>query len=200
MLIYADTMESFSGQAFQSSNVFPHENYKPLSLHQNDNDIALVKLRSPIPSNVGSPVQLGSPDTDYTGTRVLAIGWGLTENGDTSEQLRKGRLTLIEKEQCVTFGIQDQNGDVGDDGSRKLCAYVKNGAGHTATGEGDSGGPILIGDESDVEGLVQIGLVSYGSNVTMTRGFQKTLKMYDVFTDVTQYLDWILDTMDANSE
>lgn len=185
---------------FYSQNIFPHKNFKPTSIHPTDYDIALIQLREAIPAHIGSPVQLGSPDTDYTGTSVLAIGWGITENGKPSKRLRKGRLTLIDNEDCAAFGTPEESEDTKVDGSRKLCAFIKNGAGHSATGEGDSGGPILYGDESDVEGLVQIGLVSYGSNVTMLEGLNRTVQMYDVFTDVTQYLDWIDDTIEAHSE
>ena len=98
------------------------------------------------------PVAHAGDDTLTTpGSRVMAIGWGATqEGGDISDELRFVRLTARSHAYC------DREYGTIDDASQ-LCV------GSSRSGEdacqGDSGGPVLAGDGAAIR---VVGTVSFG--------------------------------------
>lgn len=157
----------------------------------------MIKLKHGIPAKISAHVNLPSPNENSVGATALIMGWGDTESTEGSDDLLIANVTIIDNADCKTFGVSGESGAV-DNGNRKLC--VEGGsAGHPVTGEGDSGGPVMKGDQSDILSMVQIGIVSYGSDLEEYEGSQETDTTYDVYTDVSQFLDWISDTMSQNS-
>lgn len=140
-----------------------------------DNDIALVKLRSPVHySDSTKPICLPYFDEELVpGTPLWVIGWGYTEeHGKLSERLQQAEVELIDEQSC---NLAAYHGDVTD---RMLCAGLPQGGVDTC--QGDSGGPLLYaGGHWQVVGIVSWG---QGCGTPSTPG---------VYTSVRAYLDWI---------
>ncbi|RLV93759.1 hypothetical protein DV515_00013354 [Chloebia gouldiae] len=140
-----------------------------------DNDIALVKLRSPVHySDSTKPICLPYFDEELApGTPLWVVGWGYTEErGKLSERLQQAEVELIDKRSC---NLAAYHGDVTD---RMLCAGLPQGGVDTC--QGDSGGPLLYsGGHWQVVGIVSWG---QGCGTPSTPG---------VYTSVRAYLDWI---------
>uniref|UniRef100_A0A8C0VFR3 Transmembrane serine protease 4 n=1 Tax=Cyanistes caeruleus TaxID=156563 RepID=A0A8C0VFR3_CYACU len=140
-----------------------------------DNDIALVKLRSPVhDSGDTKPICLPYFDEELVpGTPLWVIGWGYTEeHGKLSERLQQAEVELIDEQSC---NLAAYHGDVTD---RMLCAGLPQGGVDTC--QGDSGGPLLYsGGHWQVVGIVSWG---QGCGTPSTPG---------VYTSVRAYLDWI---------
>jgi hypothetical protein len=106
------------------------------------NDLALLRLASPAPPRI-APVRLAlrqaERDQVHIGTDATIMGWGRWAEAETAGHLRTGtmRINLVDP---VYLGARP----------------IERGFG-TWTGEGDSGGPILVGDGAE---LVQVGVVS----------------------------------------
>lgn len=152
------------------------------------NDIALLQLaeRSKhVP--ISLPKRGGAESND-----VVALGWGLTSNGEMPESLQEVNLQLISNDECGAVEIW--GGIVRDN---MVCAFGF-GRGADGTGadtcQGDSGGPLLHafapgGDTAG--GLAKldyiVGITSFGEE-GMGCG---TSHKPGVYTRVVEYLEWI---------
>ncbi|KAK4809558.1 LOW QUALITY PROTEIN: hypothetical protein QYF61_016990 [Mycteria americana] len=140
-----------------------------------DNDIALVKLRSPLHvSDSSKPICLPYFDEELVpGTSLRVIGWGYTqEHGKLSETLQQAEVKLIDNESC---NLAAYHGEVTE---KMLCAGLPQGGVDTC--QGDSGGPLLYsGRHWQVVGIVSWG---QGCGNPSTPG---------VYTSVRAYLNWI---------
>ena len=59
------------------------------------NDLALLKLATPVNTSVYVPTCLPAPDTDYTGSNVWVLGWGRTqEGGEVSDTLQELEMAV----------------------------------------------------------------------------------------------------------
>ncbi|XP_060535677.1 coagulation factor IX-like [Cylas formicarius] len=160
--------ETDTRQVFRSYELFLHEAYDDDYLH---NDIGLVKL--PQPAQFTSYVQPISLPTqgevqNIIGQYVTVYGWGLIDgvrNIGTSV-LSKGTLQVVDDSACLQ--------EAGDFQSQsQICALQVNGQGACS---GDSGGPLVYNNKV-------IGVVSYGP--------EHCVGEPDIFTKVSNYLDWI---------
>ncbi|KFQ31649.1 Transmembrane protease serine 4, partial [Merops nubicus] len=142
-----------------------------------DNDIALVKLQSPLRvSDSSKPICLPYFDEELVpGTSLWVIGWGYTqEHGKLSETLQQAEVSLIDKESC---NLDAYHGAV-TKRMLMLCAGLPQGGVDTC--QGDSGGPLLYsGRHWQVVGIVSWG---QGCGTPSTPG---------VYTSVRAYLNWI---------
>ncbi|NXU50512.1 TMPS4 protease, partial [Turnix velox] len=89
-----------------------------------DNDIALVKLRSPLHiTDSRKPICLPYFDEELQpGTSLWVIGWGYTqEHGKLSETLQQAEVKLIDNESCNLAGY---HGEVTE---KMLCAGLPQG-------------------------------------------------------------------------
>ncbi|CAM9819219.1 unnamed protein product [Bubo scandiacus] len=140
-----------------------------------DNDIALVKLRSPLRvSDSSKPICLPYFDEELVpGTSLWVLGWGYTqEHGKLSESLQQAEVKLVDKESC---NLAAYHGEVTE---KMLCAGLPQGGVDTC--QGDSGGPLLYsGGHWQVVGIVSWG---QGCGTPSTPG---------VYTSVRAYLNWI---------
>ncbi|NWH71368.1 TMPS4 protease, partial [Piaya cayana] len=147
-----------------------------------DNDIALVKLRSPLRiSDSTKPICLPYFDEELEpGTSLWVIGWGYTqEHGKLSETLQQAEVELIDKESC---NLAAYHGEV----TEKMLCHHAGGRGSPqppqtdCPRQGDSGGPLLYaGEHWQVVGIVSWG---QGCGTPSTPG---------VYTSVRAYLNWI---------
>uniref|UniRef100_A0A8D0GJW9 Transmembrane serine protease 4 n=1 Tax=Sphenodon punctatus TaxID=8508 RepID=A0A8D0GJW9_SPHPU len=141
-----------------------------------DNDIALVKLQSPlsIPGTV-KPICLPFFDDELVpGTLLWVTGWGYTEQGGKlSKTLQQAQIKLIASPTCNADDAY--RGEVTE---KMLCAGLMEGGADTC--QGDSGGPLMY-DQSHWQ---VVGIVSWGHGC----GGPSTPGVY---TKVQVYLNWI---------
>nr|XP_047919411.1 transmembrane protease serine 4 isoform X2 [Anser cygnoides] len=140
-----------------------------------NNDIALVKLQSPLQvSDRIKPICLPYFDEELVpGTSLWVTGWGYTkEHGKLSETLQQAEVKLVDTTSC---NLAAYHGEVTE---KMLCAGLPQGGVDTC--QGDSGGPLMyLGRHWQVVGIVSWG---QGCGTPSTPG---------VYTGVRAYLNWI---------
>ncbi|XP_047486669.1 chymotrypsin BII-like [Penaeus chinensis] len=149
-----------------STDFFTHEHWNSHSL---TNDLALIKLPSPVQFNdfIGA-VKLPSSDV-AVGTTVTPTGWGRPSDsaGGISDILRQVDVPIMDTADCSAV--------YGHLGNGIVCIDAAGGKG---TCNGDSGGPLNLNG-------VTYGITSFGSSAGCEVGYP------DAFSRVFFYLDWI---------
>ncbi|KAF3688309.1 Coagulation factor VII [Channa argus] len=162
-------------QLIQVSEIITHENYTKKNA---DNDIALLRLASPITyTQFAIPACL--PTRPLAERELWAIsrhtvsGWGrMGENGPTSQILRRLKVPRIRTQQCV-----QESGLVLTE--NMFCAgYIE---GRQDSCKGDSGGPLVTQYNKTT---FLLGVVSWGKGCARPGN-------YGVYTRVSNYLEWI---------
>jgi secreted trypsin-like serine protease len=158
---------SSGGKRSNVEAIYVHKDYDD----DKKNDIALLKLKD---NGVGEPIkpvtEKEEPSIVVSGQNTMITGWGVTENGFPSPQLKQVSVPLVNHNKC--------NGPASYDGAitdKMICAGVDEGTRDSC--QGDSGGP------NTKDGFL-IGIVSWGE------GCGKPFK-YGVYTRVSQFADWI---------
>ena len=160
--------------------IITHKDY--CIAHQNNHDIALLKLQERLDLSTYTPACLPEQDAKFTGRTASVYGWGNEEaptppscsitrfpDPPQSPVLRETKLTIIGNSECkqssgtvpwcvvnpVTMGEKDVSYQdrIFDD---MICAYKKG----TDSCQGDSGGPLSVEEEGGRHTLV--GVVSFG--------------------------------------
>ncbi|XP_016068696.1 PREDICTED: transmembrane protease serine 11B-like protein [Miniopterus natalensis] len=157
-------------------NIIIHEDYH---YPAHDNDIALVKLASPVlyTSNIR---RVCLPEANYTfppNSDVVVTGWGtLKFDGTIPNILQKAAVKIIDNKTCNKAEVY---GGVITPGM--LCAgFLK---GRVDACQGDSGGPLVTADSKGTWFLV--GIVSWGNECALPN-------KPGVYTRVTYYRNWIM--------
>jgi trypsin len=150
-----------------------HPNYRSKDL---ENDIAIIKLASPVNNKVAVYNKDDSVPTD--GSNTIAMGFGRTDAdaGGGSTTLLKVTLEALSDDDCTDLFA-------GYDPSFNVCADKTN----AGICFGDSGGPLVT------EGGVVVGLASF---VVQTCDS----KFPDFFTRVSSYRAWIQRAICENSD
>jgi len=154
--------------------VIPHEHYQART---NDNDIALLKLRTPVPNS--APIALITPEDEAqavsAGTSAWVTGWGATEeNGRLSRELLGVLVPIVARDACNA-----PDSYAGAITVNMICAGERG----KDSCQGDSGGPLTLpGEGSGTH--VQIGIVSFGQGCARE-------KKPGVYTRVAVYRSWI---------
>jgi len=145
------------------------------------NDAALLEMPQPFRKAPIKHVTFLSLEEETerasSGTLAIAAGWGLMEGGEHADGLRAVQVNLLTPEDCRS--ISQLSTEIVHD--RILCGRGY-GKGIKA---GDSGGPLLLRDESDLlsDEWIQIGIASQST----TRGENIT----SIYTRTSSILDWI---------
>ncbi|XP_016949793.1 chymotrypsin-2 [Drosophila biarmipes] len=162
-----------AGWEYSVEEIVLHCNFDKPMYH---NDIALIKTHAlfdydDVTQNITIP-----PLQDLTeGETLTMYGYGTTDDGELSWELRQLDLTYVAPEKCnSTFG-GTADLDVGH-----LCAVGKVGAGAC---HGDTGGPLVDG-----RGRL-VGVGNWG--VPCGHGFP------DVFARISFYYAWIMSTING---
>lgn len=153
-----------------SDRIWRHPDYSRTTFA---NDIAVVRLESPIPG-AGIGVSLWEGDVP-DGAAAYVSGWGLTETFGVQTSLTLQGAEIAIDGSCAFWSELD-----GWDDEMYLCGTAEPGA----FCQGDSGGPLAV-ERAGVPMLV--GLVSFNS----TFGCAQGPDIADVYTRVSSYIDWI---------
>lgn len=144
-------------------------------------DVALIKTVSALTG--GEPIGLASsmaPD----GTELEVTGWGVTEKGTPSNDLRMVKVPVISKPVCNE--TESNNKGILDG---MFCAGYQKGQKDSCSG--DSGGPAVL--RSGGGEVTLVGIVSWGAGCAEEN-------KYGVYADVAYYRPWILKTLAADED
>uniref|UniRef100_A0A3Q2XRK2 Tryptase gamma-like n=1 Tax=Hippocampus comes TaxID=109280 RepID=A0A3Q2XRK2_HIPCM len=156
--------------------VIYHPNYNPISY---DNDVALVKLSSPVPFNdfIGPVCLAANGSTFLTGIESWVTGWGKIGEGvplPSPKNLMEVKVSVVGNRQCgCDFKSLRKITD------NMICAGLREGGKDAC--QGDSGSPMVSKQGSK---WIQSGLVSFGQGCARP-------KLPGVYARVSQYQDWI---------
>ncbi|GMH38564.1 hypothetical protein BSKO_06448 [Bryopsis sp. KO-2023] len=159
-------------------------------------DIALLLLPSP---SVHNPVGLPSAQAEFKrSSKLLAIGLGKTGQEPLPDFLQQLELEVVSEVKCTerwkaSVTIRKE----------MLCAFSLQGD----VCRGDSGGGLLQVNAGD-QGLnvsignpeldIVAGVTSFGTTCTTSADLQRAVKNPGVYTRVSSFRDWIMDTMESN--
>uniref|UniRef100_T1J4F7 limulus clotting factor C n=1 Tax=Strigamia maritima TaxID=126957 RepID=T1J4F7_STRMM len=177
-----DTKDDSEVQVQQPRKIFVHPDYNPASL---DSDIGLIEVVTSFRLTVRvQPICLPSPVDMRSRTKNVAtvIGWGYTENKQTSSVLNNLEVPLVSTEKCrseyAKKGIRVTENMICagyDEGGRDACS-------------GDSGGALMFPtDRSDSNWVVE-GIVSWGGSLESQCA---QAGEYGSYVKVRNYIDWI---------
>ena len=165
-------LNTSTGHTINIAQAIMHPNYNSSTFN---NDIALLKLATPI--NDVTTIGLVTDDmtVDDAGNTMTVAGWGATSwQGPSSDVLLKVSMPIVTQAACsAAYG----NGIT----SNMICAGVPEGGIDSC--QGDSGGPMMVRNAADTAWL-QAGVVSFGEECA-TAGY------YGVYARVSQYTAWI---------
>uniref|UniRef100_A0A6M2DZ20 Putative trypsin-like serine protease n=1 Tax=Xenopsylla cheopis TaxID=163159 RepID=A0A6M2DZ20_XENCH len=173
---------SNGGDRHEVETITYHSEYSPATM---ENDIAIIKLKTPIALDNKTKKAIALPKSDTVGGENAQLsGWGLTAypDGEIPDHLKKMLAVTYENPICNKF---HENGPIKNRASGNiikpgmLCAYHKLNVGAC---RGDSGGPLIFIEEDGTP--VVIGVVSWAWQYC-------ALGVPDVYARVYYYLDWI---------
>ncbi|XP_043543478.1 chymotrypsin-like elastase family member 2A [Chiloscyllium plagiosum] len=161
--------------------IITHPYWNPNSL-ENGNDIALLRLKQPAYATPDVAVALLPPFDQVlpNGYPCYITGWGLTQPfGVPSSTLQQALLQVVDYKTCSSPSWWSSAIT-----ENMVCA---GGDGVTAGCQGDSGGPLNCLDDTGM--WVVHGIVSFGPVSCVMERYPT------VFTRVSAYMDWIMQTM-----
>ncbi|KAH8357936.1 hypothetical protein KR200_001375 [Drosophila serrata] len=176
-------LERNATQLLRVAGIFVHPGYEPEDKYAND--IALLQLADRVTfSQRVQPVRLPEPRQTTPGNiSVILAGWGLNKTGGSvQEQLQKVQLQVFSDKEC-SERHQVQLHD------SQICAGLPEGGKGQCSG--DSGGPLILTDNNG--GSTQIGIVSWSKKPCARPPYP------GVFTEVSAYVDWIVETVGSSS-
>ena len=223
ILIRSGNVKLWEGDFREVGAVFPHPDYDSFRI---DNDVALVKLAQPVQQSsgpVGAIPVIGQGQQVPTGPSVV-IGWGLMEEDRIPGVLMETDIDIVPNDTCnrgmaeqvrrdlgsVLLNIGGSSGiprdkleeafailapNIGDFlTDNMICAGVA--SGERSSCNGDSGGPLMI-RQNDGRWL-QVGVVSWGRAPLGSTQRCGHPQLYAVFTRLSNYFDWIGNTIRSN--
>ncbi|KAK4288598.1 hypothetical protein Pmani_038384 [Petrolisthes manimaculis] len=173
--------EFFNHVETRVAGVYHHPDFYSGNLN---NDIAIIRLEAQVDFQSNphiTPVCLPSEDTDYTGQRCRATGWGkdaFGEGGQFSHVLKEVEVPVVGGFECQNHLRQTRLGATFTLHQGNMCAGGEAGK---DTCKGDGGGPLVCEGSSGPE---LAGLVSWGIGCGHER-------VPGVYVKVSHYLEWI---------
>ena len=197
------------GKRYAVAEIIRHDGYNEMTL---DNDIALIKLAEPATAPTVKLVETRGEDVG----KVRVTGWGRMENGSFPVNLMEAEIELQSNAACnegiraiyardlemilrnfaprmhySETGITSATRSMVDTMADKLtdnmiCAGTTSGVRDACNG--DSGGPLFM---EGPDGVVQVGVVSWGEGPLDATAACGHANAYGVYTRVSNYKDWI---------
>lgn len=161
--------------------VHPGYNYYAVPFDARPNDIALLRLRYPVPiTDYIRPVCLPSDDLAKNEVKFLSAGWGasLQRRFLQSNVKRNSRLVLVGNNLCEGAYGMFMSGDF-------ICTQSKS---SKSACIGDSGGPLMTFDRQSRMTVVGI-MTPASTNVCQYAGIP------GIYVDVRKHKNWILANM-----
>ena len=177
LVIGGHSLTSLNGAEIREASWFLiHPDYDPNRFYS---DIAIIKLDRSSNKTPISIIDQASNQSLLSNEQMRVIGWGLTEDGNSSSfsyELQQVDVSFQQDAVC-----RDTYGSMGisDYWSKSFCAGEVVGGKDAC--QGDSGGPIMV--QADDQWAL-IGLVSWGSGCGLP-------EQYGVYNEVAAFQDWI---------
>lgn len=162
-----------SGEVRNAEWFIIHPDYNSRTFYS---DLAIIKLDR---QSEKTPINLLSRESVLDlqqNEQLRVLGWGVTETGSTSRQLKEVNVSFQRDFVCSAtypIGGQEHYWD------RSLCAGEVNGGKDSC--QGDSGGPIIVKAQNE---WALAGLVSWGSGCAEAG-------LYGVYSEVSAMSNWI---------
>ncbi|CAH1982353.1 unnamed protein product [Acanthoscelides obtectus] len=143
------------------------------------NDIALIIISEPWKTETA--VVLNEDKDVPSGMPVISIGYGITELGQDTDQLKMTETKTMSYNDCKSIEVYLDEGF--------FCTHN----GYSGTCSGDSGGPLFMnkGDNIALVGITSFGHFDHSTNTCLVEEFPTA------FTNVAYYFRWIKDTLKA---
>jgi len=162
--------------------IFMHEQYNSRTLV---NDIALVKLSTPIPFSADiQPICAPEPTDQYVYRKTVCSGWGTLSSGGACcpQTLQYVSMNTTTNAYCDQAYPRDTiSADM-------ICATDNTGSRDRDSCQGDSGGPLSVREQDG--SFTVTGIVSWG--IGCASGYP------GVYARVSHFNQWILDKLAAN--
>lgn len=175
--------------SFAAKKVYYPDSFDPDGSFQND--IAIIRLASPVPESVVSSsnyVQL-APDEGYRvdGQKFSVIGYGKTgPDYDSPDSLQVVQVEYAQPSQCNGIFTEDIS-----DSQICVTGEVVNNLRSGVCG-GDSGGPLLYDDNGT---FYQAGIVSFGPE----QCGDINIDIQSVYTETADYRGWLADVLNGTA-
>jgi len=161
---------------FEVKAMYPHPAYD----RNVNNDIALMRLSKPVPSQMATPIPwLDDPILPADGTPILKTGWGsmdVVNEGPYPDALKSTVVNVI--------GSHDYSFCGSDTDFVAVSRVCSNSPARKGACSGDSGGPNVV----EVDGFWFLaGITSYG----MTDDTNKCADDVEIMTRISYYEKWI---------
>lgn len=162
-----------NGQIRNISQIIVHDDYNTVN---NDNDMALIKLSTPLSFNQDVQSVPFATDIDVSsglldpGVIATITGWGWIDDfGNRPNHLQAANLPIISNQEAI---------DLGSNVTANMIALFQQGV---AAAPGDSGGPMVVPKNG---GVILGGICSWGH-------FPKSSNP-TIYTRVSNYCNWIM--------
>jgi len=169
-------------QTMNVAAIFMHEQYNSRTLV---NDIALVKLASPIQFNADiQPICAPEPLDQYVHRRTVCSGWGTLSSGGACcpQTLQYVSMNITTNAFCNAAYPRDNiSADM-------ICATDNIGSTERDSCQGDSGGPLAVKEANGA--YAAVGIVSWG--IGCASGYP------GVYARVSHFNTWILNKLANN--
>ncbi|KAL7874337.1 hypothetical protein SRHO_G00053070 [Serrasalmus rhombeus] len=175
--------------ALNLSSIHIHPHYKNIDGSNFDNDIALIKLSTPITFNANvRPVCLPPEGAEMEVKSGWVSGFGLTEFDVESDVLLYVELPIVADGTCRNSFAKKREKEswIPHLTDNMFCAGFKEGGNDSCKGDSGSAFVVKKGDVHWAMGIVSWGLDCGRAGV------------YGVYTRVSRYLDWINKVMSEN--
>ena len=179
-----------SGELVEVERWYVHDRFNEINV---DNDIALLRLKTSINrercGDRCQPIGLVTPEIEddvmAPSTPAWVTGWGDTTTIDQDSfyprELQVAELAIAD---CQANGFAE-----GETTDNMICA-IGNGRDSCS---GDSGGPLMVLDNSGTGTLLQAGITSWGTSAGCAAA-----GIAGVYTRVSRYIPWINSIMQHN--
>ncbi|MEM9733294.1 MAG: serine protease [Pseudomonadota bacterium] len=220
ILVGTNRLANGRGDLVPVAAIHAHPGYNPRGF---DNDIALIKLdRAPQAKyqTITIPTAEYADILERPGIPTIVTGWGMTETGRPSRDLREARIQMIDRKVCNrailnrrakgaikafaqaagALGLSQVNAkrawtQILEQSPQAMTEnMICSGSPQGPKGacSGDSGGPLVVPLKDGR--YIQAGVVSWGMAARSGKGCERR-SQFSAYTRTGNYVDWVLETI-----